>query len=162
MISINSWGPMRYCLDKNMTQYIFGCNHSNEYPFTGSGSEWMFSSHASCGFNTKCGGSNYQNAMYKRDNNPYEPIFSARKHQGEKLTTNSLKIPDFGVLNMNTIGQEREYHQFYGDIAQLAVYNKDKTEEEILIIEDILIGESNHDVNKTGEINLFDYENETH
>ena len=53
MISINSWGPMRYCLDKNMTQYIFGCNHSNEYPFTGSGSELIFSSDSLIGLNAE-------------------------------------------------------------------------------------------------------------
>ena len=87
-----------------------------------------------------------------------EPIESARKHQGMKMTLNVLKIPDFGVKGMNTIGQERENHQYYGDIAQLAVYNIEKTDPEIRIIEDILQEESNFSPSlDSAEINLFDF-----
>ena len=55
-----------------------------------------------------------------------------------QLYTNVLKIPNEGVLNQNIIGQERIYHEFRGHVSQLAVYNCEKTEEEIKFIEDIL------------------------
>ena len=53
-----------------------------------------------------------------------------------------LKIPEFGVINQNTIGMDRHYHQYRGKVSQLAVYNIAKSEDHLSVIEDILKGES--------------------
>ena len=141
MISINSWGPTDDKISHN-SMYFFGRNDKYSYPFYGRDG-WLQSWHGSCDFCKEDGGNNFKNAVYRRNNNPYEPVYSARRHHDSNLLCmNVVKIPDFGVINQNTIGKEREYHQYDGHVSQLIVYNCDKTHEEILVIEDILKFES--------------------
>ena len=47
------------------------------------------------------------------------------------------------MINQNTIGQERDCHEFRGHLSQLAVYKIEKSDEEISFIEDILKGQAN-------------------
>ena len=78
--------------------YFFGRNDKYSYPFHGR-DEWMHSWHGACGFCKEDGGDNFKNATYRRNNNPYEPVYSARRYHDSPLTMNVVKIPDFGVLN---------------------------------------------------------------
>ena len=81
--------------------------------------------------------------MYRCNDNQYEPVVTSVMRPGGKLYSNILKIPNEGVLNQNIIGQERNYHEFRGHLSQLSVYNLEKTDQDINIIEDILSSQSN-------------------
>jgi len=54
------------------------------------------------------------------------------------MLLNVLKIPKNGVINQNTIGREREFHEFNGKVSQLMVFKTDKSDRDLLIIEDVL------------------------
>ena len=56
---------------------------------------------------------------------------------------NVLKLAGEGVLNQNTIGAERDCHEFRGYLSQLIVFNSEKSEQEIAYIEDILCRQAN-------------------
>lgn len=58
------------------------------------------------------------------------------------MNLNVLSIPGFGCLNQNTIGQERESHEYSGHINQLVVYSKEKTKEELDIITGVIQAKS--------------------
>ena len=78
--------------------YLFGRNDKYSYPLH-CGPEWMITAHSVCGYCTDDGALNYKEAMYRVNDNEYEPIPTAVMRPPGKMYCNVLKIPNEGVLN---------------------------------------------------------------
>ena len=87
VISVNTWGPEHEVIktpnagENNNIFYMFGNNNDGMcYPLHGFMHNWM--SHG--GYNEESteeyGGENFKYGKYRRDNNPYETVYTARTH----------------------------------------------------------------------------------
>jgi len=95
--------------------YFFGRNDKNSYPLHGS--EWKLLDEKADDSNCQDdGGSDYTQSEYKCNNMPFEQINQAHIPPEHTMYLSTLKIPGFGIINQNTIGQERAENQFRGKV----------------------------------------------
>ena len=104
----------------------------------------MMSLHTICAYCKDDKPENFQHADYRCNNSHYEKvstavyrpdnmsgdIFHLEQYQGylnenysKYLYMNVLKLADDGDVNQNTIGCERDCHEFRGHLSQLIVFN---------------------------------------